>query len=378
MWGGGFPVNIDRMTSYGKAGGMTSLPPDNGRRGCYRKVMRYLVLIGLIVGGLLGYYVLWSHMADQIAAQAESWIEDQRRQGREVTYEARRVWGFPYRLSLTLRKVQWHDPRQALAPRLEADEITTHHQIWQREHVIFDLQGTQSAAWRDGGVERRISLSAERFRASLVVDGAGNWLRMAADLTKPRLQGPADGIARGDWTAGKLLLHARRAANVPPSLDLAIQADHVVMPLAKPFGAAMQSLRLSGNLRGGFQGRTLEERLASWRDAGGVFDFNTMAMTWGDLSFSGAGTLALDRDFRPLGAMSGKGAGVPQMIELLETEGLITPQSARAAKRSLDAAAEFVDNRGKPIRDMALTAQDGQLSYGPVPLLSLPSVLPGR
>jgi hypothetical protein len=53
--------------------------------------MRYLVLIGLIVGGLLGYYVLWSHLADQVALQANAWIEGQRRQGRTVTYEHQRL-----------------------------------------------------------------------------------------------------------------------------------------------------------------------------------------------------------------------------------------------------------------------------------------------
>jgi hypothetical protein len=342
--------------------------------------MRYLVLFGLVVGGLLGYYVLWSHMADQVAAQAEAWIEGQRRQGREVAYEKRRVWGFPYRLSLTLTKPSWSDPRQPLAPRLEAEELTAHLQIWQREHVIFDLSGRQTAIWRDNGAERRANLISERFRASLVVDGAGNWLRIATDLTKPRLQGPADGMLRGEWTAGKLLLHARRAENVPPSLDLAMQADQAVLApqAAKPFGRDVQTLRLTGNLRGGFHGTTLEDLLASWRDGGGVIDFSTMALKWGDLQLDGTGTLALDRDFHPLGAMSGRTSGALKVIELLEANGLTTPQQAAMAKVALLNISERLDKNGQPVRDMALTAQNGHLSVGTIPLLSLPSVLPGR
>jgi hypothetical protein len=342
--------------------------------------MRYLVLFGLVVGGLLGYYVLWSHMADQVAAQAEAWIEGQRRQGREVAYGKRRIWGFPYRLSLTLTRPSWHDPRQPLAPRLEAEELTAHLQLWQREHVIFDLSGRQTATWREGGTERRASLTSERFRASLVVDGAGNWLRIATDVTKARLQGPADGALRGEWVAGKLLLHARRAGNVPPSLDLAMQADQAVLPpqAEKPFGRALQTLRLTGNLRGGFHGTTPEDLLASWRDGGGVIDFSTMALKWGDLQLDGTGTLALDRDFRPLGAMSGKTSGALKVVELLEANGLTTPQQAAAARASLRTSDERLNNDGQPIRDMALTAQDGRLSFGAVPLLSLPSVLPGR
>lgn len=343
--------------------------------------MRYLVLTGLILGGLLGYYVLWSHLADQVAAQADAWIEGQRRQGREVSYESRRLWGFPYRLSLTLTKAKWDDPRQPLAPRLEAEEVTAHLQLWQREHVIFDLPGRQTAIWSgESGTERRVSLSAERFRASLVIDGAGNWLRVAADLNKPRLQGPADGMVRGEWTAGKLLLHARRAENVPPSLDLAMQVDQALMPeqAKEPFGRAVLSLRLTGNLRGGFYGNSTDDLLTSWRDGGGVIDFSTIALSWGNLRLNGTGSLALDREFRPLGAMSGTTSGTIKVIELLEAHGLTTPRHASAAKASLLTTDEQPDNNGLLVRRIALTAQDGQLSLGGVPLLSLPSVLPGR
>lgn len=373
------------MTNYGKAGGLASQPltirtPDNRQRGCYTEAMRYLVLTGLILGSLLGYYVLWSHLADQVAAQADAWIEGQRRQGRGVSYESRRLWGFPYRLSLTLTKATWDDPRQPLTPRLEAEEITAHLQLWQREHVIFDLPGRQNAVWNTDGTERRVSLNAERFRASLVIDGAGNWLRVAADLTKPRLQGPANGMARGEWAADKLLLHARRAGNVPPSLDLAMQVEQAMMPeqAKKPFGRAVQSLRLTGNLRGGFYGNTTDDLLASWRDGGGVIDFSTIALTWGNMRLAGTGSLALDREFRPLGAMGGTMSGAINVIELLEANGLTTPQQASAAKTFLLAVKEQFNNNGLLIRDIALTAQDGQLSLGENPLLSLPSVLPGR
>lgn len=342
--------------------------------------MRYLILTGLIIGGLLGYYVLWSHLADQVAAQAEAWIEGQRRLGRDVSYESRRIWGFPYRLSLTLTRAKWSDPRLPLAPQLEADEITAHLQLWQREHVIFDLPGRQSAVWRSASVEQRSSMTSERFRASLVTDGAGNWLRIAADLGKPRLQGPAESTLRGEWVADKLLLHARRADNVPPSLDLAMQVDQVTVPrqAEKPFGRAVRGLRLTGNLRGGFYGATPEELLASWRDAGGVLDLSAIALTWGDLSLYGTGTLALDRDFRPLGAMSGTVVSAPSTIDTLQTNGLIALPAADAAKQTLFEQEDQFDSKGRPRHDIALTAQDGQLSYGDIPLLSLPSVLPGR
>jgi len=359
---------------------MASGWPDKPDSGCYRiALMRYLVLIGLIVGGLLGYYVLWSHLADQMTARAEAWIESQRRMGREAGYESRRVWGFPYRLSLTLKKPHWADKRLPSAPVLQADEITAHLQLWNQEHVIFELSGQQTAAWRDGSAERRVSLTSDRFRASLVTDGAGNWLRTAADIAEPRFRGLDAGIWRGEWSASKLLLHMRRAENVPPSTDLAMQADKLALPpqLVSSLGGQIQSLRLTGNLRGSIYGTTLEDMLSSWRDSGGVIDFSTIALTWGGVNLDGTGSLTADRDFRPLGAMSGAVSNAPAAIEALQTDGLIGAAQATAALRHVMQIPE--QPRGNLVsRQLAITAQDGKLMLGEIPLLSLPSVLPGH
>jgi hypothetical protein len=342
--------------------------------------MRYLVLIGLIVGGLLGYYVLWSHLADQMAARADAWIEGQRRIGREAGYESRRIWGFPYRLSLTLKKTYWADRNLPTAPALQADEITAHLQLWNQEHVIFELSGPQAATWREAGVERKASLSTERFRASLVTDGAGNWLRAAADLGKPKLYGPSEGPMRGEWVATKLLLHIRRAENVPPSTDFAIQIDNSSLPAQADgvLGRELHGLRLTGNLRGGIYGGTVEDALSTWRDSGGVADFSKVALTWGTLIFNGNGSLSIDRDFRPIGAMAGVISAADPLLAALQSASLVDAQQGEAAKQAALAAPDNIDRGNDRSLYIAATAQDGQLSVYGVPLLRLPSVLPGR
>src|SRR5690606_22567235 len=114
------------------------------------------------------------------------------------------------------------DPQTAARWRLEADEVNAHLQLWKFDHVIFDLNGRQRLDWQDGTAEKQAILTSERFRASVVLDGAGNWLRIAADLNAPQLTG-----ALADWRAERLLLHARRTGNVPPSADLALQAENL-------------------------------------------------------------------------------------------------------------------------------------------------------
>jgi hypothetical protein len=340
---------------------------------CYIGSMRYLVLAGLILGALLGYYVLWSHLSDQVAAEANAWMEAQRRLGRTVAHDGLRQWGFPYRLSLTYQNLRWHDPQSMAGWRLEADEVNAHLQLWKLDHVIFDLVGPQRIGWKEGDVEQQATLSTERFRASLVIDAAGNWLRVAADLNQPRLSG-----ALNDWSAGKLLLHARRAGNVPPSADLAVQAEHLTLPpnlSAGPLGREIASLKLVGTPRGTAFGKTPEELLASWRDSGGVVDFETIALQWGALRLNGDGTLTLDKQFRPLGALSGQMRGADAGIDALAAAGKMKPEEAAAAKAALSLIAQR-DDKGESYLPVPLTAQDGRLFLGPVSLFSLSPVLP--
>lgn len=344
------------------------------RTSCYISAMRYVVLVGLIIGALLGYYLLWAHLSDQVAAEATRWIEAQRAQGRQVSYGRMRQWGFPYRLSLTLENASWHDPQSAAGWRIEADEINAHLQLWKFDHVIFDLNGQQRLGWKDGAAGRQAVLAAERFRASVVLDGAGAWLRIAADLNRPVLSG-----ALQDWSAEKLLLHARRAGNVPPSADLAVQAEKLILPASAdgPLGREIAALKLVGSARGTPVGKTPEELLGTWRDSGGIVEFETIALQWGALKINGDGTLTLDKQYRPLGAMAGQIRGAGAGIDALVAAGKMKADEAAAAKAALGMIA-LRDDKGEQYLPLPLTAQEGRLFLGPVALFALPSILPAK
>lgn len=339
---------------------------------CYIHAMRYFILAGLIVGALLGYYVLWSHLADQVAAQANAWIEGQRRQGRVVEYTGWRLWGFPYRLSLTITNLTWRDPNSPLAWQIGAEEFTAHLQFWDLHHAIFELPGKQRLSWREDKAEKGIELAAERFRASLVLDGANNPLRMAADIAAPRL----NGSVLDSWTADRLLLHARRAGSLPPSADLSLQADNIMLPQSAdgPLGRQVALLKLIGTARGTAFGSSPEALLASWRDDGGVVDFQTVSLHWGGLMLDGDGTLTLDKQFRPLGALGGQIRNANAGIDALVAAGKMKPNEAAAAKAALTLVTRR-DAKGEPYLPVPLTAQEGKLFLGPVPLFSLAPVL---
>jgi hypothetical protein len=334
---------------------------------------RFIILGGIVLGGLVAYYFLWAHLIDQVAARAAAWIDSQRGLGREVSYDRMRLWGFPYRLSVTFENLSWRDPQSAADWDLQSDSITAHLQLWNANHVIFDLGGSQRLGWRSaGGGRQQAVLTAGRFLASMTSDAAGTWQQVDADIHQPKLA-----IGLQDWSAERLRLHGRRGGNVPPSTDLAVQVDNAALPPEAdgPLGRSLAALTLVGNLRGAFYGKTPEEALRTWRESGGILDLSTIALDWDGLRLEGDGSLAVDRQLRPLGAMSGKIYGAAKGIDALQDAGRMTDKEAIAAKAAL-ALLEQPDGDGKKHLTVPLSAQDGRLFLGPVPLFSLPSMLP--
>lgn len=335
---------------------------------------RFFLLGGIIAGALVAYYFVWAHLVDQVAARATAWIATQKTQGREVSYDRMRLWGFPYRLSVTFENLRWHDPQAMADWDLQADSLTAHLQLWNPEHVIFDLGATQRIGWRaaDGAPRQGAVLTSQRALASLTIDAAGAWQQFDSDIRQPDLA-----IGKQDWSAERLRLHGRRSGNVPPSTDLALQADNAVLPATAdgPLGRKVTALTLVGNLRGSLYGKTPEEVLRTWRESGGILDLSTIALDWGGLRIEGDGSIAIDRQMRPLGAMSGRIYGAAKGIDALQDAGRMTQKEAAAAKTALTLLQQ-PDGEGRPHLTVPLAAQDGKLFLGPVPLFSLPSVLP--
>ncbi len=332
--------------------------------------LRFVFLAGAILGGLLGYYALWSHLMGRVEAGLLAFQAQQQLQGRSFSYRAWQRGGFPYRLSLRLDGVSWSEPRGA-GWKIESETLVAHQQLWSSQHIVFELFGAQSLAWRDGGTEHKFSATPERGRASLVLDGADRWLRIAADL-----QGVRFGQALAGYEAGRLQLHLRQVGNVPPALDVAVQITDLDLPaeLDGPLGRRIAALNLIGKQTGPWLGASPQAALAAWRDAGGIVEFSNILLHWDAVHLSGDGSLTVDKQFRPLGAMGGRLLGAAAGIDALVAAGRMKPAEAVAAKAAL-AKLHKTDDKGETVLPLPLTAQNGLLSIANVPLFALAPLL---
>jgi hypothetical protein len=83
------------------------------------------------------------------------------------------------------------------------------------------------------------------------------------------------------------------------------------------------------------------------------------------------GTVALDAEFRPIGALTAEIEGVDAVIDGFKRLGTLGDMGAEAAKFVLGLMSETRAGDGARVVTLPLTAQDGQLYLGPVPIAPL-------
>ncbi len=111
------------------------------------------------------------------------------------------------------------------------------------------------------------------------------------------------------------------------------------------------------------------DALAAWSAAGGVVEIERLEVEWGVVALTAEGTLTLDRERRPEAAFSAEIAGYGGLLDALAKSGRMKPRDASFAKTFLNLMAK--KNSGRRVIETSVTAQNGKLFVGPLPLLGL-------
>jgi hypothetical protein len=334
--------------------------------------LRYGVLIGALAVAAGGYVWLWSHLAARVERDALNWANAQRAAGLTVEHGPLAVGGFPFRLTIALSKPLIADPAAGFAWSGEAASATV--QPWNLRHIVFVLTGEQKVEWIESGRLRRLRGDGEAARASLVVDAQGAWQRAAIELWGYEVS--------GDYAAavGKLAAHARREPRGNPrSVDLAARAEQLTVraapenwPLPRQFKVLNAAGAIAGAPLQGFD----PAAIAAWRDAGGVVEIDQFQAAADGVELNAKGTLALDRALRPLGAMTAELKGYDKLVDALALGGYLRASEAAAAKMALHAVGK-TDGDGLATISLPVSAQDGRLFLGPVPVAKLKPLFSG-
>lgn len=317
-------------------------------------------VLAVAVLAAAGWSVYWQLAASRIEARLAQWpAAGAAWQG---SYEAAAVSGFPFWLIVEIERptlvwrqgaVLWRGSRLALRSR-----------PWAPARVFADLPPRQHLAFEHGRHEVEIAMA--RGEAEVVLDGGG--LRMLA-VRLERVM-----VAALPLAVERLAFDAAAAGDALWEVSVlaeGIAAGGLAPPLADRLPHLEAALRWQGALGG--EG-SLARRLDAWREAGGIVDVLSLAVAWPPLAVEASGTLALDRQLRPIGAFRAAMTGYDALLDALERSGRLQRGVAVLAAAVLDAMAA-PDEDGRRRLAVAVAIQDGMLSVGPFPLLPVPPLL---
>jgi len=337
------------------------------------KILAALAL-PVLAGGALALYWLWA--AETLGDSIAAWAAEQRARGYELSYVGPEIGGFPLRLD-----VRFQAPR-VTAPqgwRWSGGALRGAAAFWQPLTLNLELPQHQELEVEGAGAWRRLTLDAAAGRGRIHLGRAG-WAEAATiELDEAVLRDATGSELGADYLRYGMVRRPPTAEGVRDwTLFMNGEVSALQLPPAAaggPLGPQVQRLEFEATLIGRIETGPPKQALAAWRDGGGRLEVSRVDAIWGPLAFSADGTATLDAKFRPLGAFTARVRGLPETLDRMTAQGLLEPGAALALRLGALALAKGEDENGRPVVQLPITLQDGQVYLGPVAVAKLAPVL---
>ncbi len=284
-----------------------------------------------------GWTAFWHYVAGTVLDDIADWKAEHKADGWTVDLGAVTTGGFPLSLTVRADAVRLAGPAAASPWQWDAPGMTATLHFWDPGRIAVSAPGTH-----------RIVAGGRRFAAELA--GAEAILARGPDgidaaewtVSAPILTGPGGPVASARALDGRMAVLAPHGGGEPgaaqKSYGFALRLRALELPagLRLPPGGAIDRVSVEGAVRDlpAAEG-PVRGYLESWREGGGVIELRSAALERGPLTIAGNGTLALDRDLQPEGAMTVDVAGIDEMIGLLKRTGTIDVVQELALRAAL-------------------------------------------
>jgi hypothetical protein len=320
----------------------------------------------LVALGCVVYGALWFTTASLLQSQAQRWIAQQRQAGLSVSHGEVRLGGFPARVVVTYPAWSMSRPERW---SWRTDHISLWSEPWRPNRFTVDLVGTHevNGAWTPVGV---LNVQRAELRPTFALDGRVG--EVALSIEKLDL-GAKDAQPLIQLASGALSV-ARMPGQDTPVSRLSLSVDELSAAGLDDLSPRLKTARLTADLMGEVAPGPLPSALSVWREGGGTVEVREVYLDWPPLTVSGSGTLALDDQLQPIGAMTAKFTGFFETVDALSARGLVRTSDASMARIVLGILARTPQGGGPAEINLAVTAQNRKLYTGPLPLMTLPDV----
>lgn len=327
---------------------------------------------GLALAALSGLYTgYWLFASETLKKEVAVWADQRRAEGYRISFDEPVAGGFPFGVELTL-------PRPSLvAPgdggRWSAPALTVTLHPLRLSGFTMAAAGPHDiglpAAW--GG--NRVTLTTAATVLGIETDGDG--ARQSLTVEGARIEGLAAPVSVANLAVSVRRPRNKTVDHTVTTLEMTFNARQVDLPpgLELPLGPRLAEVALKGRLKGNVPGGDPAQALTAWRVDGGTFEVDSLGLDWLPLKMKASGTLALDEQLQPMGALSAAFTGFFEAVESLSRRGIVRSRDASMVKVVLGMMAR-TEGGGPPTLNLPVTVQDQVVYAGPARLFPVPTV----
>lgn len=256
---------------------------------------------------IVGYWIYWSNLANQIQSQVRSIISASNPQKVRVT-------GFPYRLTLEISDLKL---LSNTGPSFASSKVVATATPF--NPLLWVFEGAESPSISLNGEPGR-PIKATNLRASLRFSTSG--------LQRFSLMFDSVDVVGGEgWGVGEGKIHLEASEREPETLAASFDVKQIKLakPLEGPIaimGQNIDRILVRGPIT---QGQALTRSLSQWSSAGGKLSIMAGEIAWGPVAFTQAtGELSMSSAGKWQGNVRGTGALKPEGIAVSALTGPVS------------------------------------------------------
>ena len=328
------------------------------------------MIAALVVVG--AYSALWLVLAYRIEDGFVAWAQAARSNRIDINWQRIGVGGFPLALRVELGDARLADHALQPAPTLSATALWAAASPWNFRDWRFAAEKALTAELPGSEGRPPLTLSAARATGAVSTGphgGARLWLTLHA------LEAAAGERLRAGLADFWLIVpDDPPRTDADPLLGVAVDLRAVESPAgARQLGDTIDRVSVALTAKGPSPGGPLRQAATAWRDAGGTIELDKLRLEWGAVAATATGTLALDQELQPEGALSGSVEGFDQLLGALVRSGAISAKNAGVARLALIVLAKTGPD-GRPRITTSFTVQNGEMRLGPAKLGRAPHI----
>jgi hypothetical protein len=340
-------------------------------RHCYR-IARLIAFVALGLAAIWGGF--WIVSALRYNKVIDGWIENQKAAGYDVSFDERRLGGFPLHVLITFDNLNWKNTDAIV---LHADHMALRAKLWRWNIYDAKFNGHVALTAALAGGAQSFNLSGDDGRAHVELDADGFWRLSRVTLADAQI-----GIEPNYLVVAKQLSASVERPDQPPKthtetgLIVAAGANNLTLPstVPTPFGNKMAAFAVSLRVMDNMPDFRKRESVDAWNKDSGVVEFDNLHMDWGPLNITAKGTMGFDDALQPEGAFAGALVGHEALLKALTDYGFVPARQTAMLQSALTMFAK-PSKSGAPGIDMPITVQLGGIFMGPIKIFGFPEII---